>query len=185
MLTKARMRGVVAGAFVLTLFGSFWSIVTLVFWQAHPAWAIPLAAFVTVLMFAVCLMRWRASTGLLSNDDPPEAAKGKRAGMLGIAVFWIEAGLIGLVSALFGRSGHGEWIPVAIALIVGLHFLPLARIFQAPVYYWTGGASVLGVLLCLPIRTTGLRLLCVGGVMTAVLWTTAALLLRETSPSHA
>jgi len=33
---------------------------------------------------------------------------------------------------------RADLIPAGIALVVGLHFLPLAKIFRAPIYYATG-----------------------------------------------
>ena len=44
--------------------------------------------------------------------------------------------------------GYTELIPLVIAIIVGIHFLPLAYLFQVRIYYFTGA------LLCLlPIFT--------------------------------
>jgi hypothetical protein len=71
------------------------------------------------------------------------------------------------------------WIPIAVAVIVGLHFLPLARVFEVPLYYWTGVLSVLGVLGCSLIRDAGMRLLCAGLTMAAVFWLTSLLLLLQ------
>ncbi len=180
MLTKARMRGIVGGAAILTLFGGLWSVLALALQPASPVWAIPAASATTLLLIVVCGLRWAASARMPESDDPAAAAKGKRAGMFFGIIFGVECGLIALVSAVLGSSGFGDWIPVAVALIVGLHFLPLARVFEVPLYYWTGGLSVLGVLGCLLIHAIGIRLLCVGLVMAAVLWSTAFLLLVRT-----
>ncbi len=39
------------------------------------------------------------------------------------------------MSALLARLGLSIWIPIAVAVIVGLHFIPLARVFEVPLYY--------------------------------------------------
>ena len=70
------------------------------------------------------------------------------------------------------------------AIIVGVHFLPLAYLFEVPLYYWTGVLSVLGVLGCLLIQDVYTRLLWVGLVMAAVLWLTVVLLLLQTRPTR-
>lgn len=44
MLRAARVRGIVGGAIILTLFGTAWCIIALVNWGARPAWAIPAAS---------------------------------------------------------------------------------------------------------------------------------------------
>ncbi|MEU2240901.1 hypothetical protein ABZ572_16035 [Streptomyces sp. NPDC018338] len=41
------------------------------------------------------------------------------------------------VIAASNASGHPEFIPVGICLVVGLHFFPLARLFDQRQYTWT------------------------------------------------
>jgi hypothetical protein len=180
MLRKARMRGIVGGAAILTLFGAFWCIDALAFQPTRPAWAIPLASTATFALLVVCVTRWTASANMPDSPDPVAAAKGRRAGMAFGIIFGIEGGLIALISTLLGRSGHGDWIPGAVALIVGVHFLPLAYVFEVPLYYWTGALAIFGVLGCFLIPAVDLRQLCVGLVMAAVLWLTTLLLLLQT-----
>jgi hypothetical protein len=180
MLTKARMRGIVGGAAILTLFGGFWCIVTLVSWPARPAWGIPVASATTLVLLVVCILRWTASAKMPDSHDPAAAAKGKRAGILFGIIFGIEGGLIAASSRLLAGSGLGDWIPLAVGFIVGVHFLPLAYVFEVPLYYWTGALTVLGLLGCLFIHAVGPRLLSVGLVMAGVLWLTTLLLLVQT-----
>jgi hypothetical protein len=180
MLTKARMRGVVAGAAILTLFGGLWCILALAFWPARPAWGIPLASAVTFVLLVVSIVRLAASAKLPDSHDPAAAAKGKRAGILFGVIFGIEGGLIALSSVWLADRGHGDLIPLVTGVIVGVHFLPLAYVFEVPLYYWTGVLSVFGMLGCLFIHAIGPRLLCVGFVMAGVLWLTALVLLVQT-----
>lgn len=123
-------------------------------------------------------MRLLASRKIPTVDDPVGATKGKRAGRLFGIILGVEGGLIALDAA--GERGLGFWIPIAIAIIVGVHFLPLVHVFEVPLYYWTGALSVLGVLGCLLIRDVYTRLLWVGLVMAAVLWLSVVLLLLQT-----
>jgi uncharacterized protein DUF7010 len=107
------------------------------------------------------------------------ATKGKRIGRLFGIIFGIESGLIFLCATLLARLGLGIWIPIAIAVIVGLHFIPLARVFEAPPYYWTGMLCILCMLGCSLIRDAGTRLLCAGMSMAAVFWLTAVVFLLQ------
>jgi hypothetical protein len=134
---------------------------------------------VTVALLASCVMRLRGLRNIPSIADPVAAAKGKRAGKLFGIIFGIESGLIWLCATLLARAGLSIWIPIAVAVIVGLHFIPLARAFEVPLYYWTGVLSVLGMLGCSLIVDAGMRLLCAGLTMAAVLWMTALLLLLQ------
>ena len=167
------------GASILTLFGSAWCIVALALWPAHPVWSIPAASVATIVLLALSLMRLRALRNIPSIDDPLAAVKGKRAGMLFGIIFGTECGLIWICAMLLAHLGLGIWIPIAVAIIVGLHFIPLARVFEVPLYYSTGVLCVLGMLGCSLIHDAGTRLLCAGLVMAAVLWLTAVLLLLQ------
>jgi hypothetical protein len=177
--TVAHVRSSVAGAAILTLFGSAWCIAALALWPAHPVWSIPAGSVATIVLLALCVMRLKPLRNIPSIHDPVAAAKGKRAGMLFGIIFGTESGLIWLCATLLARLGLSIWIPIAVAVIVGLHFIPLARVFEVPLYYWAGVLCVLGMLGCSLIRDAGTRLLCAGLIMAAVLWLTAVLLLLQ------
>jgi hypothetical protein len=185
MLTKPRMRGIIGGAAILALFGGFWCITAVASWATRPRWAIPSAVATIILLLFFCGVRWSEAARLPTSNEPEAAAKDKRAGQLFGIIFGLEGGLIALCSVMLGRAGLDDWIPVEVALIVGAHFLPLAYVFEMPGYYWTGALSVAGVLACLPIQRVSLRLICVGLVMAAVLWSTTALLVLRTKAKEA
>jgi hypothetical protein len=87
-------------------------------------------------------------------------------------------------SILLSTFQLDRFIPPVIALIVGIHFFPLARLFHVPVYFLTGALfSVLAVVALLP----GLPIagsspynwsLFVGVGTTLVLWLTALSITR-------
>jgi hypothetical protein len=183
MGTVAQFRGSIAGAIILTAFGGLWCIIALANWAARPGWSIPVAALTTFVLLALCVAQLVASRKIASMDDPVAAAKGKRAGMLFGIIFGIEGALIAISSILLASHGLGLWIPFVVALIVGLHFLPLAGVFEVPLYYGTGIFCVLGVLGCLFIHDPAKRVLCVGLVMAAVLWLSVLLLLMQPRPA--
>jgi hypothetical protein len=101
----------------------------------------------------------------------------RRYNLLVLAEFVV----IFLASLALGRTGHAELIPMAICLIVGLHFLPLAGLFDMPTYRWTA------IALCL-VAFAGAGLITVTGAdavravvgfgAAVVLWASAAI------PSH-
>ncbi|MEO8828887.1 hypothetical protein [Lapillicoccus sp.] len=70
------------------------------------------------------------------------AAAGKRFGI----VVGVEFALVGLGAAILGFTSHPEFIAAWTCLVVGVHFLPLARLFvgigMAPL---AGAVSVVGV----------------------------------------
>lgn len=182
MSTVGHLRGSVAGAAILTLFGFAWCIIALGAWPARPGWSIPAAVLASIALLGLCVLRLIALRNIASIDDPAAAAKGKRAGMLFGIIFGAEGGLIALCATLLGRAGLSSWIPIAIAIIVGLHFIPLARVFEVPLYYWTGALTVLSMLGCSLIRDAATRQLCAALMMAAVLWLTAVVILLRARP---
>ncbi len=184
MSTVAHARGVIAGAAILTLFGAVWCILALALWHAHPIWSIPAGIVVAIVLITLCLQRLISWRKIPSIDDPIAAAKGKRAGMWFGIIFTAEGLLIGLAAGLLNHLGLGDWIPIAAAVIIGLHFLPLARLFEVPLYYWTGALSLLGMIASSLIPDSGTRTLCASLIMAAILWLTAALLLVKTHPTQ-
>ena len=182
MSTIAHVRGRVAGAAILTLFGSVWCLLALHFWAARPDWSIPAGCAATLALLGLCVWRLMTLRGIRSVHDPDAAAKGKRAGILFGIIFGAEGLLIAVSAMLLARVGLDIWIPLVIAGIVGLHFIPLARVFEVPLYYWTGVISVLGMLGCSLIRDAVARPLCAGLLMAAVLWLTAAVLIVKAQP---
>ena len=72
-----------------------------------------------------------------------------------------EAGGIGVAVAVCLGVGAPRALPVAICLVVGAHFLPLARIFDQPQYRWTAVALV-------AVATAGLVAVAAGHAATAI-----------------
>jgi len=175
-----KVRGMIGGAIILTLFAAFWSIIALANWVARPSWTIPAAILATIALLAMSASRISATRGIESLDDPIAEAQGKRAGMLFGIIFSVEGVIIFLCSIVLANEHLEIWIPIGIALIVGVHFLPLARVFEVPLYYGTGVFCVLGVLGCALIGDPGLRLLSAGLTMAVVLWGSVILILFQT-----
>jgi hypothetical protein len=64
---------------------------------------------------------------------------------------WVMVFIVGNV---LSNLGLGNWFIPAIIMIVGLHFLPLARLFSYPAHYVTGAAFIL-LALIYPITAPG------------------------------
>lgn len=77
--------------------------------------------------------------------------RGKKMGRSFGIIFGIEGVAIPLVCAILGITHHSDYILPAIALIVGLHFYPMARIFDRTIDYylatWTCLVALVGIYL--------------------------------------
>ncbi|GHE64871.1 hypothetical protein AB0K85_16345 [Streptomyces cellulosae] len=86
----------------------------------------------------------------------------------------VELLAIVAVIAAANASGHPEYVPAGIALVVGLHFFPLARLYDQWQYRWTGAlltaVAVVGAVLVLAGLSAESVRAVVGLACAAVLW---------------
>ena len=73
-------------------------------------------------------------------------------------IFGIEIVLIALANILLSLFQVDRFIAPTTALIVGIHFFPLARLFRIPVYYITGALLSVLALVALVALLPGLPL---------------------------
>jgi hypothetical protein len=79
----------------------------------------------------------------------------------------------GLVVMLALTLHRPDLMAAGISLVVGLHFLPLARLFRMPVYYRAGAAVVIGDLLCVALFSGPAITIGVGMATGVVFWIVA------------
>ena len=97
------------------------------------------------------------------------AKKGPRFGII-TALEWVGCGIVVALALGFHRM---DLLAVGISLVVGAHFLPLASLFDFPVYYVTGVAIILCDVVSVA-RFHGHALTAMSGIVTgAILWLTA------------
>jgi hypothetical protein len=111
------------------------------------------------IVSAVMILFARLRLKALPSPPAAMAARGRRI------IGWALGGeglAIALVSNLMVGRGLIAFIVPAVAIIVGLHFLPLAKLFKVKIYYAVGVlitlAGIAGLLIDAPHRTlvTGL-----------------------------
>lgn len=113
---------------------------------------------------------------------PRSAADGARIGRLVGIWSALEGGAIFVAVTICQNIGAPDAVVPALAIIVGLHFLPLARGIPVRLYYVTGLAlvSVGAAALLLPGPD---RLAPVGFAAAAILWASCAALIGRASRS--
>lgn len=157
------MRG---GIWVLNIFAAIWFAV------GATGAGLPWAVLLVPLCISGALLGWGLRSAGVEPSRNPDAGRlvGIWSGVEGVAIF--------VAVTVCQNIGARDAIVPVIAIIVGLHFLPLARGIPVPLYYATGSALValgLGALL-LPgperMETTGL-------VAAVIMWISAAVLIRQ------
>jgi len=145
--------------------GMIWLIFITTFFFIYDLYVATLPAFYTtaiaVVAFAITffLSTWCLKTLRLAKKLPDEQfidqVKRRRLRKRFFIVLIIEIAGFNIAPFVLLYFNHIKYIvPVAI-LICAIHFIPLARIFSMPVYYWLGsGLSVITILTILLVPAT-------------------------------
>ena len=160
------------GATIMGGFGAVWLALGMT--AAGVPVSIALAVVVPVFVLIACMASVvRRRLPKFSGAESPEKKQMMRAFAVVNVVEWLA--IFGTINLL--RNLHLDaWIVSSIVLIVGAHFLPLARIFGARQHVVTGTALMLcaAVALVLPVSVRDV-VECVGASL--ILWASAAVAL--------
>jgi hypothetical protein len=144
LMMKEAYRGSGIGVIFMAFFCTLWAGIGVMGLQGWGFPYVELAAiFLGIIMVIAGISLIHASKKVLNQISENGARRLKRIGFLFNMVFIAEGLLIGVAIAICNVINQTDLIPGIIAIIVGIHFLPLASLFQNKVYYATG------VLLCL------------------------------------
>lgn len=171
------------GAMVLIFFGTAW----LVAWSMlrWPTTARRTASLLSIGIFAAALLvgavhARRADRAALRSQSSREYWRSvRRPFHLINAAQWV---LIIVLANILGYVGLAAWIIPMIILVVGVHFLPLARIFAFRLYYATGAAMIV-LAVCYPLLARHGPSDPIGCLLSGViLWATGLYMLRASAP---
>lgn len=175
--------GRATGAIVMALFGLLWALGC----AAVPGGVMPVpllflsSALVTAVLVVASLRLRRAGGGARSSRRDAVPANADRIRRRFRLVGIVQGLGIGIVVFACVRLGRPELIPAAVALVVGLHFFPLAPLFRVPLYYATGaGLCLVAVATPIVASLLGAQTMAwqvVPGLgAAAILWLTSAVL---------
>jgi hypothetical protein len=179
-----RFRGRAVGAMVCAGFGGYsmywWTVAALP--AAKQAWfyamaGIPVIFAIWGIAQLVILGFGRGSGGKRSSEF--NALRRFYAIRFG-AIVAAEVAFIFLGGPVLGRFHRADLVPQWINVVVGIHFLPLGKLFKAPLYYGTAVAITLSPLISLLLPAGALRLATnAGGTALALLVTSLIILIRN------
>lgn len=161
---RASILGLASAGFMMAFFGAAWwgwgvGGIQGVFLGETVAYFLILACATLVLLSGGILL-FRATRHLpqetSSEEEAPGTAEGKRSGRVFGLVFGLEFAIIALVSFLLNVLHHPEFLLPYTSIVVGLHFIPLARLFHVRLYYITGALLVLAsvtIMLAVPVHS--------------------------------
>ena len=129
------------GSLFLAVFGTAWlcagSLVA--FGVSIPVLACIVAGGTGIVLMALRQLRIHRPA-LAAQAETPERKRIERSFNRVNTAQWVS---LVVVCGALATTGHGPWIPPAIMLVVGLHFFPLAVLFNYRWHHVTGAALVL------------------------------------------
>src|SRR5690625_309723 len=170
VVTKADVRGTASGVMFMAFFGTVWANIGIGGLRISGAFSLLILAILigTTLFFSG--IRMIRNSRHLSNTNKSRNAKNIDKWFN--IVFVAEFGLIGVSAIVTNVVGHFDWFFPIMAIIVGVHFFPLAYLFRVSAYYVTG------TLLCLIAIVTSLFVpqeISIGGHLIDAWWTLVGL----------
>jgi hypothetical protein len=134
---RALAHGIAGGLVLMAVFTAWWASDSL--YAGHrPAavafTALGAAAAVVFLVQAVRLVR--AGRSMPRELDAVDQEHRRRSGRTFGIVFAAEGLLIGVAAGVLNGTGHAEYVLPVIALVVGLHFYPMAWVFHRRLDLW-------------------------------------------------
>ena len=143
IITRAELRGIASGILFMAFFGTLWAGIGI---GGLQGWGQPGLSIVVVLLGLGLLVGGivlvLASRQLSNQASAAASQSGKRIGLWFGIVFTTEGLLIGVASAICNAINRFDLFFPIMAIIVGVHFIPLAALFQIRAYY------LVGTLLC-------------------------------------
>jgi len=176
-LSPAWLKGRMRGALICSTFGAVWMFEAVFFGGiATPVWLVVVGA-VSAGAIVWPLMRLRSFRRIpFSASDRDRWAAVAAPYWINCAIEWV---LCFGVAFWLSHIHQYALIPECLGVIIGLHFLPLGKIFGSPLYYITGTAMVLGSLASFMVHAGSLRNITSFGINGLSLWGTAAVIVGQ------
>ena len=174
---QARCGGRAVGAMFFAFFGGVWALLgyDLGGWRTPLLLILPATVALILLLAAVRVVR-KSRGAMIAVRGRTEYGRMRRQFRAINAGQWIVAIMAVCVLHHFGLD---EWSAPTIMLIVGLHMLPLARVFQYPPHYLTGAALIVTAIVY-PLASRSGPASALGCMLAAmILWLSAAWSLRQ------
>jgi hypothetical protein len=157
------------GAIIMAVFAALWWILGT---RAAHQGSLPMYAAAVVISSVIIVIGLRL-TGRESGASEERKHRGRVVGIASGA----EVLAIFVAVNVLTNIGRSDLAAPLIALIVGLHFFPLARWLPAPLYYASGVALVIIGAAGIAVSDVNVRLFAVCVAAACVLWLTCGIVL--------
>jgi hypothetical protein len=173
--------GAAFGVMMMTLFGAAWLAWGFQSMRADSPWLVAAVTLGIIALLVPCFGMFQIGRRAGKQAAPLSASQKRVQNQMGRTfgiIFGAEGLLIFLAVNVLINFHLEPYIMTVVAAIVGLHFLPLARLYRVPLYYWVGGVMLADALVSVALPSPT-REIAVGLSMGAILWLTCVLVLRR------
>ncbi|KRE90461.1 hypothetical protein ASG89_09240 [Paenibacillus sp. Soil766] len=156
-MSKSAVIGAANGVMFMTFFGALWASIGIVgSHQLVAPWPLVLSIIMTVILLFGAISLFITSRSMNHTVTPKEREVSKRINQKFGFIFGLEGIAIFLASVICHTIDHFQVFFPIMAIIVGIHFFPLAQLFREKFYYSTGIVmSMLGIIsFFLPLNAT-------------------------------
>jgi hypothetical protein len=152
IIPRIAVRSIATGLLMMAFFTTMWTGIA--FGSLNGS-AVGLIIFpllcLTFIAYAIYLFSISKRFPALTTEE--DKAEGKRSGMWFGIIFGVEGLLIFIAINIVTNFGHANLVIPVIALVVGLHFYPMAKLFRRTIDYylatWTTLIAIVGIILVL------------------------------------
>ncbi len=106
---------------------------------------------ISIVFIAYAIYLFAISKRFPKLNTDAQKMEGKRMGKWYGIIFGSEGAVIGITSGILSYLNYDNFVIPSIALIVGLHFFPMARIFKRKIDYylatWTCIVAISGIVM--------------------------------------
>lgn len=172
-IPREAISGVGTGLMLMALFTTIWACIANAGLQGKEYHVVLVFFCILAAIFVINSVRlFSEAKKFLPSTSENEIAEKKKSGMWFGIIFGAEGLLIAVAVNVVINIGHPELIIPTIALVVGLHFYPLAKIFKRKIDYylatWTTLVAIAGIILSLNKTFTELQAMAFVGIGTAI-----------------
>lgn len=156
-LPKAAVFGAANGVTFMTFFGALWSSIGIIGSNGlGTPWLLVLSVIVTLILLFGAISLFGKARSMRATVTPKEREDRKKTNRKFGLIFGLEGLAICIASIICNLTNHFEVFFPIMAIIVGLHFFPLAALFREKFYYGTGVVlCILGIItFFLPMNAT-------------------------------
>ncbi|HSX31981.1 MAG TPA: hypothetical protein VLF43_01870 [Candidatus Saccharimonadales bacterium] len=151
-IPKRAVTAVAMGMMLMAIFTLWWT--SLIAYGFPNVFGFSVQAAFTILVFVLgyeSIRTFRLAKRFPKTTNAADKAQGKHIGKAYGIIFGTEGAAIGAASAILGTTGHDKLVIPVIALIVGLHFYPMATLFRRTIDYylasWVCLVATVGIVL--------------------------------------